>query len=77
MLQICCETLRRIVRHDGVQHRRIGRILFTESDIAAILTSRATTGAVNPYKRVTKKQQENKNEQQTISNNATATASQS
>ena len=40
MLQICCETLRRIVRHDGVQHRRIGRrILFTESDIAAMLES--------------------------------------
>jgi predicted site-specific integrase-resolvase len=75
MLQICTETLRRIVRHDGVQHRRIGRrILFTESDIAAILTSRATTGAVNPYKRVTKKQQENTNEQQPISDNATATA---
>ena len=77
MLQICTETLRRIVRHDGVQHRRIGRrILFTESDIAAILTSRATTGAVNPYARKTKKQ-ENTNEQQPISDNATATASQS
>jgi len=71
MLQICTETLRRIVRHDGVQHRRIGRrILFTESDIAAILTSRATTGAVNPYARKTKKQ-ENTNEQQPISDNAT------
>jgi predicted site-specific integrase-resolvase len=65
ILQICTETLRRIVRHDGIQHRRIGRrILFTESDIAAILESRATTGAVNPYKRVTSKQQENTNEQQ-------------
>jgi predicted site-specific integrase-resolvase len=75
MLQICCETLRRIVRHDGIQHRRIGRrILFTESDIAAILASRATTGAVNPYARKTKKQQENTNEQQPISDNATATA---
>ena len=74
MLQICTETLRRIVRHDGVQHRRIGRrILFTESDIAAILESRATTGAVNPYKRVTSKQQENTNEQQPSSDNSNAT----
>lgn len=65
MLQICTETLRRIVRHDGIQHRRIGRrILFTESDIAAILESRATTGAVNPYARKTSKQTENTNEQQ-------------
>lgn len=73
MLQICTETLRRIVRHDGIQHRRIGRrILFTESDIAAILASRATTGAVNPYARKTKIQQENTNEQQQpISDNAT------
>jgi len=57
MLQICCETLRRIVRNDGIQHRRIGRrILFTESDIAAILESRAMTGAVNPYAKKTNKQ---------------------
>jgi phage antirepressor YoqD-like protein len=75
MLQICTETLRRIVRHDGIQHRRIGRrILFTESDIAAILESRATNGAVNPYKRTTSKQQENTNEQQPITDNATATS---
>ena len=67
MLQICCETLRRIVRKDGIQHRRIGRrILFTESDIAAILESRATIGAVNPYASKKPKQQknENTNEQQ-------------
>jgi hypothetical protein len=52
MLCICTETLRRIVRHDGIQHRRIGRrILFTDSDIAAILESRLMTGAVNPYAR--------------------------
>jgi hypothetical protein len=58
MLQICTETLRRIVRHDGIQHRRIGRrILFTESDIAAILESRAMTGAVNPYASKKPKQQ--------------------
>ena len=66
MLQICTETLRRIVRTDGIQHRRIGRrILFTEADIAAILESRAMTGAVNPYQRKQPKQQtENTNEQQ-------------
>lgn len=61
MLCICTETLRRIVRHDGIQHRRIGRrILFTDSDIAAILESRLMTGAVNPYAR--KAKQENTNE---------------
>ena len=55
MLCICTETLRRIVRHDGIQHRRIGRrILFTDSDIAAILESRLMTGAVNPYARKAK-----------------------
>ena len=66
MLQICTETLRRIVRNDGIQHRRIGRrILFTEADIAAILESRAMTGAVNPYQRKQKQQTENTtNEQQ-------------
>jgi hypothetical protein len=66
MLQICTETLRRIVRNDGIQHRRIGRrILFTEADIAAILESRAMTGAVNPYAAKKPKQQiENTNEQQ-------------
>ena len=66
MLQICTETLRRIVRTDGIQHRRIGRrILFTEADIAAILESRAMTGAVNPYAPKKQKQQtENTNEQQ-------------
>lgn len=72
MLQICCETLRRIVRKDGIQHRRIGRrILFTESDIAAILESRATIGAVNPYASKKPKQQkdENTNEQQQPSSN--------
>ena len=66
MLQICTETLRRIVRNDGIQHRRIGRrILFTEADIAAILESRAMTGAVNPYQRKQKHQTDNTtNEQQ-------------
>ena len=76
MLQICCETLRRIVRTDGIQHRRIGRrILFTEADIAAILESRAMTGAVNPYQRKqTKQQTENTNEQQQPSSDNTATS---
>lgn len=81
MLQICTETLRRIVRNDGIQHRRVGRrILFTESDIAAILESRAMTGAVNPYApRKQKQQTENTNEQQPSSDstNATSDASQS
>ena len=74
MLQICTETLRRIVRADGIQHRRIGRrILFTEADIAAILESRAMTGAVNPYQRKQPKQQtENTNEQQQPSSDITA-----
>jgi hypothetical protein len=85
MLQICTETLRRIVRNDGIQHRRIGRrILFTESDIAAILESRAMTGAVNPYAAKKPKQQNNENtndqQQQPSSNdssNATSDSSQS
>lgn len=74
MLQICTETLRRIVRTDGIQHRRIGRrILFTEADIAAILESRAMTGAVNPYAAKKPKQQtENTNEQQQPSSDITA-----
>jgi phage antirepressor YoqD-like protein len=74
MLQICTETLRRIVRTDGIQHRRIGRrILFTESDIAAILESRAMTGSVNPYAAKKQKQQtENTNEQQQPSSDITA-----
>ena len=75
MLQICCETLRRIVRNDGIQHRRIGRrILFTEADIAAILESRAMTGAVNPYASKKPKQQtENTTYEQQPSSNITAT----
>ena len=65
MLQICTETLRRIVR-EGAQHRRVGRrILFTEADIAAILESRMMTGAVNPYARKPKSSNEHTtNEQQ-------------
>lgn len=62
MLQICTETLRRIVR-EGAQHRRVGRrILFTEADIAAILESKVMTGAVNPYAR--KQPKHTTNEQQ-------------
>lgn len=64
MMQICCETLRRLVR-EGAQHRRVGRrILFTEADIAAMLESKLMTGAVNPYARKTSKQPKNTNEQQ-------------
>jgi hypothetical protein len=80
MLQICTETLRRIVRNDGIQHRRIGRrILFTEADIAAILESRAMTGAVNPYASKKPKQQnnENTNEQQPSSNDSSTATSES
>jgi phage antirepressor YoqD-like protein len=79
MLQICTETLRRIVRVDGIQHRRIGRrILFTEADIAAILESRAMTGAVNPYApRKQKQQTENTNEQQQPSSDITNAAPES
>jgi hypothetical protein len=84
MLQICCETLRRIVRNDGIQHRRIGRrILFTEADIAAILESRAMTGAVNPYaaKKPKPQNNENTNDQQqqpsSIDSTATSESSQS
>jgi len=59
MLQICTETLRRIVRQDGIQHRRVGRrILFTEADIAAILESRLMKGEVNPYARKPKGQEQ-------------------
>jgi hypothetical protein len=84
MLQICTETLRRIVRNDGIQHRRIGRrILFTEADIAAILESRAMTGAANPYaaKKPKPQNNENTNEQQqqpsSDSSNATSESGQS
>jgi hypothetical protein len=80
MLQICTETLRRIVRNDGIQHRRIGRrILFTESDIAAILESRAMTGAVNPYaaKKPKPQNNENTNEQQPSSNDSSNATSES
>ena len=66
MMQICTETLRRLVR-EGAQHRRVGRrILFTEADIAAMLESKLMTGAVNPYARKTNKQPkaEHTNEQQ-------------
>jgi phage antirepressor YoqD-like protein len=62
MLQICTETLRRIVRQDGIQHRRVGRrILFTEADIAAILESRLMKGEVNPYARKPKVQEQEVN----------------
>jgi predicted site-specific integrase-resolvase len=64
MMQICTETLRRLVR-EGAQHRRVGRrILFTEADIAAMLESKLMTGAVNPYARKQKQNTENTNEQQ-------------
>jgi predicted site-specific integrase-resolvase len=69
MMQICTETLRRLVR-EGAQHRRVGRrILFTEADIAAMLESKLMTGAVNPYARKQKQPKaEHTNEQQQPSN---------
>ena len=58
MLNLCEETLRRLCR-EGVQHRRVGRrILFTESDIAALLESKIMRDEVNPFARKIKVQQE-------------------
>jgi len=51
MMQICSETLRRLCR-EGAQHRRVGRrILFTDSDIAALLESKSMRSEVNPFAR--------------------------
>ena len=51
-LRICKETLLRMVRVEGVPHRRVGRkVLFTESDLAAILESKSMRGEVNPFAR--------------------------
>mgnify|MGYP001218761265 CR=1 FL=1 len=58
MLHVCEETLRRLCR-EGVQHRRVGRrILFTESDIAALLESKIMRDEVNPFARKLKVKQE-------------------
>lgn len=51
LLNVCEETLRRLCR-EGAQHRRVGRrILFTESDIAALLESKLMRDEVNPFAR--------------------------
>lgn len=51
ILRVCPETIRRIVR-EGAPHRRVGRkVLFTESDLAAILESKNMRGEVNPFRR--------------------------
>jgi excisionase family DNA binding protein len=58
MLNLCEETLRRLCR-EGAQHRRVGRrILFTESDIAALLESKIMRDEVNPFARKAKVQEE-------------------
>ncbi|MEI7776700.1 MAG: helix-turn-helix domain-containing protein [Verrucomicrobiota bacterium] len=58
MMQICSETLRRLCR-EGAQHRRVGRrILFTDSDIAALLESKAMRSEVNPFARKPKAKEE-------------------
>ena len=50
-MRVCPETIRRIVR-EGAPHRRVGRkVLFTESDLAAILESKNMRGEVNPFRR--------------------------
>lgn len=60
MLNLCEETLRRLCR-EGAQHRRVGRrILFTESDIAALLESKIMRDEVNPFARKAKVQEEAK-----------------
>jgi excisionase family DNA binding protein len=58
MLNVCSETLRRLCR-EGAQHRRVGRrILFTESDLAALLESKVMRDEVNPFGRKTKVQEQ-------------------
>jgi hypothetical protein len=50
--------LRRLCR-EGAQHRRVGRrILFTESDLAALLESKVMRDEVNPFGMKTKVQEE-------------------
>lgn len=67
LLRVCPETMRRIVR-EGAPHRRVGRkVLFTESDLAAILESKNMRGEVNPFRRKSSKNNESEktnNEQQ-------------
>ena len=74
-LRICKETLLRMVRVEGFSHRRVGRkVLFTESDLAAILESKSMRGEVNPFRRQPKQvvSENTTNEQCTDSNGSGA-----
>lgn len=56
-----------MVRVEGVPHRRVGRkVLFTESDLAAILESKSMRGELNPFRRQPKQvvSENTNNEQQ-------------
>jgi len=64
-----------MVRVEGVPHRRVGRkVLFTESDLAAILESKSMRGEVNPFARKPKTtvSENTNNEQCTDSNGSSA-----
>lgn len=75
-LRICRETLLRMVRLDGAPHRRVGRkVLFTESDLAAILESKSMRGEVNPFARKPKTTvSENTNNEQCTDSNGSGPA---
>ena len=75
-LRICKETLLRMVRVEGVPHRRVGRkVLFTESDLAAILESKSMRGEVNPFARKPKTTvSENTNNEQCTDSNGSGAA---
>jgi hypothetical protein len=60
-----------MVRVEGFSHRRVGRkVLFTESDLAAILESKSMRGEKNPFarKQKTTVSENTTNEQCTDSN---------
>ena len=68
ILRVCPETIRRIVR-EGAPHRRVGRkVLFTESDLAAILESKNMRGEVNPFRRKSGSSSNNNNESEKTNN---------
>lgn len=65
LLRVCPETMRRIVR-EGAPHRRVGRkVLFTESDLAAILESKNMRGEVNPFRRKSSSRNSNNESEKT------------
>lgn len=69
LLRVCPETMRRIVR-EGAPHRRVGRkVLFTESDLAAILESKNMRGEVNPFRRKSGSSSSNNNNESEKTNN--------